>query len=153
MGYENNNAKYMNNNYGNSKSNNFRAPEKSIYDVDIEKIFNKKVIETNDYTDFIAEAEKFAKGVEINSNQLRNFYDEITGDKLNEENYKKILPFLKVKLAYSKGRKTIEELFYNNFIKIIDETLKSKDNIVIFKQFFEAIVAYNKFNGDNKNGR
>ncbi|NCC71345.1 type III-A CRISPR-associated protein Csm2 [bacterium] len=137
-------------NDNNNRNNNF----KDNFSLDIEKIFN--VLNTNDYSAFIQESENFAKKLseekknKIKTSQLRKFYDEIIDDKLSKENYRKTLPFLKVKLAYAKGRKTINDLFYSNMIKLIDKSLEKEENIEIFKDFFESIIAYYKFYGDDK---
>ncbi len=130
------------NNYQNKNRNQNRNEVKN--NLDLRNVF--EAAKNNKYNVFVEEAEKFAKNnKDISNSQLRKFYDEVSSkEKLNKNNFQKVLPFLKVKLAYALGRGNIKQDFYKNMVMLIDETLKSEENIVIFQEFFEAIVAYNK---------
>jgi len=112
---------------------------------DFEKLFEDAL--NGNYVNFIKEAEKFAKNNKDKnknkSNQLRNFYDDIV--KINKKNYLKMLPMLKVKIAYSYGREKITKNFYNYMEKLIDATLKREEYIPLFKAYMEAFIGYNKY--------
>ncbi|MEM4396938.1 MAG: type III-A CRISPR-associated protein Csm2 [Candidatus Woesearchaeota archaeon] len=103
--------------------------------------------EKKDYLKFIEELEKKIKSFSITTSQLRKFYDMIfeVSDDANDEEKKAILYRMRILLEYAKGRRTIDEnREYKFFKQLIEETMKNIDKFELFKESFEAIVAFSK---------
>lgn len=104
--------------------------------------------------------EELAKLVAENRNannrtQIRKFYDELVmwDDKVNLDNteydkYKVLLKMMKAKIAYSKGRKHIDERFTMLFNKCMDQ-INSAQKLRQFKLFFEAFMGYYRIEKSN----
>jgi len=91
------------------------------------------------------------------NNQIRKFFEivkkaetEAVNDNLN--NAKNILFSLVPQVAYSVGRELCDEKLYELIASCIkDEKLQNKEDVEMFAKFFEAIVAYGKFENTLKN--
>lgn len=108
---------------------------------------------------FSETAEAAAKNIEdrnVNkATQIRKFYDELNmwNDKVIQatnpvEEYEKLAPFIhmmKAKVAYSFGRKHVNENFLNLFNQIINE-IKDDKTLRNAKLFFEAVLGFKKAN-------
>ena len=87
------------------------------------------------------------------SSQLRRFYDELVllNDRVQrsenaEEEYVRVAPYvqmLRAKAAYAKGRKLIDEQFYERF-KVLIQQVDSKETLKRAKLFFEAFLGFKK---------
>lgn len=101
------------------------------------------------------------KSNNINTTQLRKFFAALkkmeqkdTWDEIETEFY-----LLKPRMAVAVGRKNLPKDFYNVIIaamskvdNVADDDLKMK-NFDMFVKFFEAIVAYHKYEEVSKKGR
>lgn len=91
------------------------------------------------------------------NNQIRKFFEivkkaetEAVNDNLT--NAKNILFSLVPQVAYSVGRELCDEKLYELIASCIkDEKLQNKEDVEMFAKFFEAIVAYGKFENTLKN--
>ena len=80
--------------------------------------------------------------------QMRAFYDYIIEleQKSNSEDFSEVLPFVKMlnsKAAYSNARKHSS----NEFVEMINKCVaqvKTKDDLRVFKLFFEAVIGFSK---------
>ncbi|MBF0226061.1 MAG: type III-A CRISPR-associated protein Csm2 [Desulfobacterales bacterium] len=104
---------------------------------------------------FSEQAEEFAKEIaNDNSNnkkfnkrtQLRKFYDEVVylEVKSRNTNFDTILPFINMlvaKAAYADGRELISKNFFE-FIKISIKEIKTKSDLKVFTNFFEAFMGF-----------
>jgi CRISPR-associated protein Csm2 len=102
-------------------------------------------------------ADKYAKGIDIDTTQLRKFFEavrEIDRVLKLEKNWSKVREkfyLLYPYLAYARGRGLISKDFYELMKTCMDKidigtTNEEKiKNFVRFVQFFEAIVAYHRF--------
>lgn len=97
--------------------------------------------------------EAIAKGIYFKRTQLRKFFMEVKNIKLliEREGISKVAEVKVIglipKLAYAKGRKLIDENFYQfmrTILKKLSEDL-SKENFEKFEKIFEAIVAYHTY--------
>ena len=103
--------------------------------VDINNILSK-----NNKKKFVEDAEEIAKDWKRLSNStIRKIYEWI--DNIKDPTN---IVFIKPKLAYLQGRKLIGKNIYNFLTKVIDR-INNKTELDNFKDFFEAIVAYNKY--------
>lgn len=91
------------------------------------------------------------------SSQLRRFYDELVmwHDKVfakktaqeQDEAFQKYLPFiqmLRAKVAYSKGRKLVNETFYEFFDNLISQ-VRTPETLKRARLFMEAFLGYKKY--------
>jgi CRISPR-associated protein Csm2 len=119
-------------------------------DFDFDSITAKEIVEIAN-----KKGEEFRK---INTNQLRNFFNEVVSIKnnmlsMNEFNFSLIeskLILLKPKLAYAAGRQNTIKLFKTFMDEVIDAVLKAKDKKKAIENFItlnESIIAYHKFYG------
>lgn len=87
------------------------------------------------------------------SSQLRRFYDELVylnnkvqhSDNKDEE-YNRVAPYvqmLRAKAAYAKGRKLIDDQFYERFKALIQQVDSAK-SLERAKLFFEAFLGFKK---------
>ncbi|HPT89239.1 MAG TPA: type III-A CRISPR-associated protein Csm2 [Bacilli bacterium] len=91
------------------------------------------------------------------NNQIRKFFEivkkaetEAVNDNLI--NAKNILFSLVPQVAYSVGRELCDKKLYELIASCIkDEKLQNKEDVEMFAKFFEAIVAYGKFENTLKN--
>ncbi len=119
--------------------------------IPINLIFNRK---SEDDNRFIDEVKSYAKNNQkaITTSQLRNIFSKIKPIKSYEENKTKI-NLLRVKFAYISGRSGksgMEKLC--EFLDMLISEIQNDTNWDEFKDFFEALIAYHKFFGGNKNG-
>lgn len=87
------------------------------------------------------------------SSQLRRFYDELVSlnDRVQrsenaDEEYIRVAPYVQMllaKAAYAKGRKLIDNQFYERF-KILIRQIDSKETLKRAKLFFEAFLGFKK---------
>lgn len=110
------------------------------------------VLKCEDPKKFVELAEKKTKKWnrnkrnKISSSQLRNLYEYVLKvDDVSDKN----LVLLKPKLVYIKKRNNLDKDFVN-FISNLISNINSNKELENFKDFFEAIVAYNKEHGDDK---
>ncbi|MBE9836527.1 type III-A CRISPR-associated protein Csm2 [Campylobacter concisus] len=80
--------------------------------------------------------------------QMRAFYDYIIEleQKSNSEDFSEVLPFVKMlnsKAAYSKSRKCSSDEFVEMINKCVAQ-VKTKDDLRVFKLFFEAVIGFAK---------
>ena len=80
--------------------------------------------------------------------QIRAFYDYISEleQKSNSEDFSEVLPFVKMlnsKAAYSKSRKCSSDEFVEMINKCVAQ-VKTKDDLRVFKLFFEAVIGFAK---------
>ncbi|MBO1270820.1 type III-A CRISPR-associated protein Csm2 [Shewanella sp. 4t3-1-2LB] len=89
--------------------------------------------------------------------QLRRFFDELTlwhqrTRDCSDEQFQTILPrikMMKAKVAYAKGRKHVDDFFYDVFKKMIDP-MSSKQELDRAKLFFEAVLGFSKMHNPKK---
>lgn len=119
--------------------------------------YNEIQLEKLEPTIFSTIAEEAANDIEnknVNkTTQIRKFYDELSmwNDKVmqakdSESEYLKLAPFIhmmKAKVAYSFGRKHINQNFLNLFNQIISE-IKDAQTLYHAKLFFEAVLGFKK---------
>lgn len=80
--------------------------------------------------------------------QIRNFYDYVLelNEKANHQSFNEILPFVKMlnsKAAYSQSRKLASKEFVEMIEKCVNQ-VKTKENLNVFKLFFEAVLGFSK---------
>lgn len=83
--------------------------------------------------------------------QMRRFFDELTlwhqrARDCDDAQFMELLPrikMLKAKAAYAKGRKHVDETFFEMVKKMIDP-LSSKKELERAKLFFEAVLGFSK---------
>lgn len=99
----------------------------------------KKLIELADKTGKLLND----KGVSVT--QLRKIYNEIRNIKVDDEDcfFKTIM--LKSKMAYTAGRFRALKDFYEIVKEFIDRINGDISRLKRFKQFFEAVIAYNRY--------
>jgi len=94
------------------------------------------------------------------NNQIRKFFEivkkaeteAVNDNPNNPTNAKNILFSLVPQVAYSVGRELCDEKLYELIASCIkDEKLQNKEDVEMFAKFFEAIVAYGKFENTLKN--
>lgn len=83
--------------------------------------------------------------------QMRRFFDELTlwhqrSRECSDAQFQELLPrikMLKAKAAYAKGRKHVDETFFEMVKKMVDP-LSSKKELERTKLFFEAVLGFSK---------
>ena len=80
--------------------------------------------------------------------QMRAFYEYVIEleQKSNTEDFSEVLPFVKMlnsKAAYSKSRKCSSDEFVEMINKCVAQ-VKTKDDLRVFKLFFEAVIGFAK---------
>jgi len=92
--------------------------------------------------------EALGVGIDFKSTQLRKLFHQIKSIKYLLKKGEGNLPLLKTKLlptlAYSRGRKLIDEEFFQ-FIKMCIYKISDRKDFDIFADIFEAIVAYHRY--------
>lgn len=145
-------------NKNNSTQKNKQSPIDNIISVikdakNLSKVLTVKAISLPD-----GYAHTVAKNLcNTTNNQIRKFFEivkkaetEAVNDNLN--NAKNILFSLVPQVAYSVGRELCDEKLYELIASCIkDEKLQNKEDVEMFAKFFEAIVAYGKFENTLKN--
>lgn len=98
------------------------------------------------------------KSIKVTTSQIRNIlsmvssiYDDanlIQGDTIDEDMQSRIM-YLKMRIAYEVGRQDAVKEFVNKagLLKYIDTIGNSKENLILFCHYVEALVAYHKFYG------
>ncbi|MBU5470192.1 type III-A CRISPR-associated protein Csm2 [Falcatimonas sp. MSJ-15] len=96
--------------------------------------------------------------IALSTSKIRNILSMISGlyndvvmlgtDKLSAE-YVSRIKYIKMRFAYEAGReKTVKEFIDKaNIFKIMDSIKDSTDNLILFCNYMEALVAYHKFYG------
>lgn len=121
-------------------------------------------IKKDDYTKYAEEAIKtiLKTSSVIKTNQVRNIYALISpffekfnyNEQINEEDAKRTLRKIKIKIAYQIGRDEKNDLGvrvfnnYTNVLGLVDVLLKSNsflEDLRLYCDYFEAVVAYHKF--------
>ena len=132
----------------------------------INKINNCSSLSEIDVKDFLDVDTGYAhivakKSKKINTTQIRKFFAALkkmeqkeTWDEIETEFY-----LLKPRMAVAVGRKNLPKDFYNVIMaamskvdNVADDKLKMK-NFDMFVKFFEAIVAYHKYEEEVSKGR
>ena len=80
--------------------------------------------------------------------QMRAFYEYVIEleQRSNTEDFSEVLPFVKMlnsKAAYSKSRKCSSDEFVEMINKCVAQ-VKTKDDLRVFKLFFEAVIGFAK---------
>ena len=94
-------------------------------------------------------AKKWALKIEkTKKTQVRNFYDKVLElfEKSKNESWEDIYPFVKMlnsKVAYGKSRKVVTQEFEQMMNECINQ-INSKNDLEIFKLFFEAVIGFYK---------
>jgi len=74
----------------------------------------------------------------VTTSKIRNIYSELLRAKTEKD-----VKMLRPKLAYLAGRDNKTRFFMNDLDKLIQK-IDSEENVISFKQFFEAIICYKK---------
>jgi CRISPR-associated protein Csm2 len=115
--------------------------------------------EKEELTKYLDSIKNYVKNVSniISTRQLRNIFTEISKIKATKEGINN-LELLRIKLAYIAGRSETNNKQKNNVIRDfysnLDELIKNvhtTNDLEIFKDFFEAIIAYHKYFKPNEN--
>ena len=79
---------------------------------------------------------------------IYNDVRHVQGDQLDEDMLGRI-QYLKMRIAYEAGREQTVKTFVQEakLFKAIDEIGESKDNLMLFCNYMEALVAYRKYLG------
>jgi len=91
----------------------------------------------------------------VQNTQIRKFYDKVLElyekSQTNEEDFSEILPFVKMlnsKVAYASSRNSNGgKLVNQKFVEMMNNCIKqvnSKEDLKIFKLFFEAVIGFHK---------
>jgi len=85
---------------------------------------------------------------QVKSTQLRNFYEKVLElyEKSEKEEFSEVLPFVKMlnsKVHYALGRKHVSPSF-ENFMNQCVSQVQTKEQLKVFKLFFEAIIGFYK---------
>lgn len=108
---------------------------------------NTKNNQIRKFFEIVKKAETEVKKAET---EVKNAETEAVNDNLI--NAKNILFSLVPQVAYSVGRELCDEKLYELIASCIkDEKLQNKEDVEMFAKFFEAIVAYGKFENTLKN--
>jgi len=83
------------------------------------------------------------KGVTVT--QLRKIYNEVRNIELNDKDCLFKTVMLKSKMAYAAGRFNALKDLYDIVKEFIDKINGDVSKLKRFKQFFEAVVAYNRY--------
>jgi len=85
--------------------------------------------------------------------QLRKFYDEVlrlySEARANKAQWEHILPLVHMitaKAAYAKGRGLVSDTFLN-FIKTAISQVKEQKDLMVFANFFEAVMGFYRQHG------
>lgn len=85
--------------------------------------------------------------------QLRKFYDEVlrlySEARANKAQWERILPLVHMitaKAAYAKGRGLVSDTFLN-FIKTAISQVKEQKDLMVFANFFEAVMGFYRQHG------
>lgn len=89
--------------------------------------------------------------------QLRRFFDELVlwhqrAKECTDEQFETLLPrikMMKAKVAYAKGRKHVDEFFFDVFRQMIDP-MSNKQELERAKLFFEAVLGFSKMHNPKK---
>jgi CRISPR-associated protein Csm2 len=118
-----------------------------FFDSSFSKLLNMS--KTTDLDTILSAIERFVaeEGKNLSPSQLRNIYDKAIKAKTMNE-----LKLIRPNLAYIAGRSLNDkEKSLLAFIDLLIKEVKSNEQVEEFKTFFEAVVAYHKFYGNNKN--
>ena len=91
----------------------------------------------------------------VQNTQIRKFYDKVLElyekSQTNEEDFSEILPFVKMlnsKVAYASSRNSAGgKLVNQKFVQMMNNCINqinSKEDLKIFKLFFEAVIGFHK---------
>lgn len=98
------------------------------------------------------------KKIEVTTSQIRNIlsmvsaiYDDtslVIGEKIDEDMQARIM-YLKMRIAYEAGRTNAVKKFVEKagLLKYIDKIGNSKDELILYCHYVEALVAYHKYYG------
>ena len=141
----------MSNHYRDNRGETERLLEEVIEEMKKETPDWKKLFEDNGLIDRVTKQREFKN---LNSTQLRKFFDEVKGiDYKLQENTQwsnveadlwKLVPSIK----YAAGRGTVPKVFSEFITQVVKEISDARDKKQIFLNFekiFEAIVAYHKY--------
>lgn len=97
---------------------------------------------------FDSVAKKTAESLKMSPTQMRRFYDYLNDllVKADEKDFSEILPFIKMlnsKAAYAYARNP-EIIEFKNMIEICVAQVDSKEKLMVFKLFFEAVLGFAK---------
>ncbi|WAM33892.1 type III-A CRISPR-associated protein Csm2 [Caldicellulosiruptor morganii] len=85
------------------------------------------------------------KESKVTVTQLRKIFTEVKKLSSEDENYKYKLKILRAKMAYISGRFKNLKDFQEIINKALPVAEQNEKNLERFKDFFEAVVAYNRF--------
>lgn len=142
------------NNGGRRNNNKNSDKNKTVNDIidKIEKIDRFSSLTPKVYADEDGYADKIAKNMKINKNQLRKFFGAVR-DIEKKDKWEAIEPelyLLKPMFAVAVGRNNIPKEFFKLMSTCINKVDVGTDeekleNFKTYVKFFEAIVAYNKY--------
>lgn len=119
------------------------------------KIISGSIEDYNKYLDEIKDYAKEVKGKKgdnkkgITTSQIRIIFNEFKKiNKLDEDEGKKSLQRLRVKLAYTGGRGSNDLKNFTTALEDIIKRIKDKKDIERLYEFIEAVVCYLKYHGD-----
>jgi CRISPR-associated protein Csm2 len=98
---------------------------------------------------FNATAKNWAEKIErTKKSQVRNFYDKVLEleQRAKQEAFEDVLPFVKMlnsKVAYAVSRRVASKEF-EEMMHLCIEQVKTKENLTVFKLFFEAVLGFYK---------
>lgn len=101
---------------------------------------------------FDTTAKEWAEAIgKTKKTQARNFYEKVLEleEKSKHEKWEDVLPFVKMlnsKVAYGVSRKVVSSEFQDMMTQCITQ-VNSKENLKVFKLFFEAVLGF--FKGSN----
>ena len=111
----------------------------------------KKLLEDHGLIDNLTQQRELR---DLNSTQLRKFFDEVKGIEYKLQENKewnvieaelwKLVPSIK----YAVGRRTVPKVFADfitHAVKVISESPNKKQTFLNFERIFESIVAYHKY--------
>lgn len=136
----------QNNNQGNNNSNK-QNNELNFTKEDALKILNPEDKEGNYFFDKAMYIGKELNLNDVSTTQIRGVYSEIKKLKYDEKFLFK-LKMMKAQIAYKTGRnKDLKEFkkVFDNMTDVVIEKCKSEKDLERFKDFFQAIIAYQKY--------
>ncbi len=98
------------------------------------------------------------KKIEVTTSQIRNIlsmvsaiYDDtslVIGERIDEDMQARIM-YLKMRIAYEAGRTDAVKKFVEKagLLKFIDKIGSSKEQLILYCHYVEALVAYHKYYG------
>jgi|Deesub1362A_J573_1020465.scaffolds.fasta_scaffold01616_11 CRISPR-associated protein Csm2 len=101
-------------------------------------------IEAGEYNEYLDKIKKYCEklGKDVSTHQLRSIFSKVRGAKELDDVYP-----LRYKIAYLAGRNKKNKKLVSlcNMLDELIKNVKTKDELKRFQEFFEAIIAYQKY--------